>query len=254
MTLEQLIIMQLKTIGVFNVGDYLDAEEAADAMLINKTMVESWDAEGQLSYFVSKESFPLVANKGEYTWGKGYFPQGYFSQSYFVNDGDISTDRPVKVLGGFVRDINGTDYPLEIISVGQYDSITIKTEIGRPYYLYYNPTYPLGTCTFFYTPDQVYTVFLDSYKSIVNWTNLTDQIMLPNEYLAAMHWNGAAELCPGYKKQVPQKVESMAMKTLAVVKRLNASNRLLPIKMNAFSGQRPQGFWKQGEIQSGGII
>jgi len=250
MTLEQLIIMQLKTIGVFNVGDSLDAEEAADAMLLNKTMVESWDAEGQLSYYVSQDRFSLVAGQGTYTWGHGYFPKGYFAQNYFVNDGDIATSRPVKLLSGFVRDINGTDYPLELITVYGYDSLTIKTETGRPYYLYYNPTFPLGTCTFFYIPDQVYTVFLETYKSIVNWTNLTDEISLPPEYLAAMHWNGAAEMCPMFKKPVSQKIESMALKTLAVVKRLNSSNDLKPIKMNIFKSTLG-GFWKQGNIQSG---
>lgn len=239
MTLLDMIVRQLKTIGVYSVGDTLDAEEAMDAALINMLMVQSWDASGLLTYSVTKESFTLTAAKATYDWGST------------ATAGNFVSARPVKLLRGFVRDVNGSDYPLEIITDASYNGLTIKTEQGRPYYVFYNPTFPLGTVYLFYVPDQVYTIFLDSDKTIVNWSNLTDTLNLPPEYLAAMHWNGAAELAPGYKKPASPKVEIMADKTLAIVKRLNASVQLQPVKMNAFPGQRNQSFFKAGDIRSG---
>ncbi len=235
-TVLDIVTRSLKDIGAYNYGDTLDADEAAGAIDILNSMLDMWNAEGLVVYASTRESVVLTVGKAlPYTWGTA---------------GDINTARPVRLTNAFLRDTTN-DYPVEIISQNQWDSIPEKSDTGRPFCLFYNPTYPLGSVYFYYLPDLAYTLFLDSEKDLGTFTGTTDTITLPPEYMAAIRWNLAAELCPSYKKAPPPKVEQMAERSLAILKRLNASNKLKPVKMNQFPSPSPGGFWKAGDIRSG---
>ena len=235
MTLLELITMSMKDIGAYNLGDTLDAQEAQDAINALNTMVDMWNI-GLAIYASTRESFALTIGTQTYTWGTG---------------GTFSTARPVKLTGAFVRDSGGNDYPVELISEPQWDSIPEKTDTGRPFCLFYNPAYPLAEVNLYYVPDLAYTLYTDSDKDLGEFTSLTATIALPPEYIPALRWNLAAELCPMYKKPVPPKVEQMAMISLAAVKRLHASEKNKPVKLNQFPQPGPGGFWKAGDIRSG---
>ncbi len=235
MTLIELITMCIKDIGAYN--GTLDADEAQDAVNALNVMVDMWNAEGLDVYASTRESKLLTAGTATYTWG--------------TPGGTINTARPVRLLAAYIND-TANDYPVDIISEEQYNSIPQKTDTGRPFCLYYNPTYPLGTIYLFYVPDLgSYTLHLDSEKDLATFSTLTAAISLPPEYMAALRWNLGVELCPSYKKPVSPKMEQMAQRSLSIIKRLNASNKLKPVKMNQYPSTTQGGYWKSGDIRSG---
>lgn len=238
MTIMEMVIMVLKDIGAYNIGQNLETEEAQDVIKSMNTMVDLWNI-GLAIYASTQESFALTVGKASYTWGIA------------TPAADFNSARPVKLTNAFIRDSGNNDYPVDIITQLQYDGIPEKTDTGRPYCLFYNPTYPLGIVYPFYVPDLDYTLHLDSEKDLGNFVDLTDTIVLPPEYMAPIRWNLGAELCPSYKKPVPPKIELMARESLAIIKRLHASEKLRPVKMNEFPTTGPGGYWKAGDIRSG---
>lgn len=238
MTLIELLTMSLKDIGAYNIGQPLEAEEVQDAIKILNTMVDMWNI-GLAIYASTRESFTLTIGQSSYTWGIAT-PAANFNSA-----------RPVRLTHAFIRDTGNNDFPVEIISEPQWDDLSEKTDTGQPFCLFYNPTYPLATVNLFYVPDLAYTLYTDSEKDLGEFTSLTATISLPPEYLPALRWNLAAELCPSYKKPVPAKVEQMAERSLAVIKRLHASEKLKPVKLNQFPALPPGGYWKVGDIRSG---
>jgi hypothetical protein len=64
------------------------------------------------TYTVTKESFLLTVDDGEYSIGPG---------------ADFDTPRPTRILDAFIRDIDSTDYDIEIIDREWYNDRPRKT-------------------------------------------------------------------------------------------------------------------------------
>jgi hypothetical protein len=235
MTLIELIKQSLGAIGVCSPGDVLSADRCQTAIDALNILADSANVE--VIYSSTRESKVLTIGTSTYTWGTG---------------GTINTARPIKLLNAFIRDGND-DYPIEQISQYEYDAITDKTETGRPFCLYVNPTYPLTTLYFYYVPDAAYTLFLDSEKDLINFdiATLTSTIALPGEYLSYFKWNLAEVSCPAYLKDVPPLVTKEADRSRRIVRRLIASDKLKPIKQNLFPTSMPGVFYKIYDIKGG---
>lgn len=235
MTLLELITMCLKDIGAYHPGETgLDSGEVQDAVDALNNLLHEWGGHGLMTHFVTREYFNLVAGQASYTWGTG---------------GDFNSNRPVKVLGGFIRD-GSNDYDLDLVMRDEYEGVSLKTDSGRPNMVWVNYTYPSLTSYFYYVPDQVYQVFFDSEKDFADVSILTATITFPKVYEAAIRWNLDADLCPSYEREVPAWIAKRAADTLAVVKRVNTANTLQPIKQNLFPG-RAGSIWVYGNIQGG---
>lgn len=136
--------------------------------------------------------------------------------------------RPLRINTAIVRIVNsitGTlDYPVDVWSYEQYQMIGIKTLPGPwPRIMAYQPTEPLGMLYYWPNPSQGEMHFYAD--TVLNqFQNLTDNIVLPQGYVGAMHWGLAELLMPEYGRESPaqiQMIEKNAAKGRALVKRTN---------------------------------
>lgn len=235
MTLIDLLIICLKDIGAYNIGQTLEAEEAQDAVDILNLVANELDDEGFWGFASIRENFTLATNQASYTWG------------VTTPASDFTTARPVRVSNCFIRD-GSSDYPVDItIGQSQYEDIIDKSTTGRPERAWISYTFPAITIYFYFTPDSDYTVYFDSEKDLIDFSTLTATINLPGPYLQALRWNLAINLCPSYKRQPSPFMLQQAEGSLRVIKRLNAANKAQPVRLN-LPTVKPEG--TQGTILS----
>ena len=207
-TANELISRSLRLMGVLGTGRRtLTANEASDGLEALNGMLESFSLERLMVYQILEENFPLVAGTADYTIGSG---------------GTFSTTRPIKIESAFLRDSGSIDTPVVVIDNDAYDAIQLKTTQARPEYLYYDPIYPLAYVRLMYVPDAVYTLYLNSWKQLQQFTDGTTSLALPPGYSRMIVYNLAIEMNAEYQTKLAPEVVAIATQSKAAIKRLNA--------------------------------
>jgi hypothetical protein len=143
-------------------------------------------------------------------------------------------ERPLSINSAFVR-VNtnsngqpilngGLDYPITILNLENYELIGLKTLNGPwPRALYYQPGESLGTITVWPNPSQgEMHIFADTLFQ--RFTNINDEIVIPQGYIMALRWCLAERLMPMYGKASPtqiQMINGFAGHAKATIKRTN---------------------------------
>ena len=109
------------------------------------------------------------------------------------------TDRPVEVLKGLSRTIDGTDQELFELSRDEYVTTPQKTNTGSVTQWYYDPQLTNGTLYVWEAPDDV----TDRLKFLIRQPfqfieSPVDDIEMPAEWLRVIEWLLAAEIAPEY--------------------------------------------------------
>lgn len=171
-----------------------------------------------------------------------------------------SATRPLRITSAFVRINNaqaGTlDYPVDILNYEQYQLIGIKTLPGPwPRAVYYQPSEPVGVLNFWPNPSQGEVhLFCDT---ILNqFSSLTDQVILPQGYKAALQWCLADWMIPffpatGNAMETRAKVPEFARQGRQFLKRTNMQP---PPLMGVDSSIVARGGRDAGWILHGGFI
>lgn len=230
MIVSTLIKSAMRKTGVLSSGESPETAREAEALEALQGMLRSW-AQKRIQVFASvKESFSLVSSQASYTWGTG---------------GNIATTRPHQVLGAFIRDTGGTDYPIGIISEGQYRGFSSKTTLSRPEYLFYHPLYPLAYIYLYPTPNITETLWLDSLKPFTETSSfgtVADTISFPQNYEEPLVYNLALRLAPEYGVQMSQEAIKIAQDSYDALVVLNASNQVESIKLDLPIGDSRGGY------------
>ena len=208
---QTIIKASLRLIGVIATGETPTDDELQDAREALNMMLGSWSAKRLLIPYRTEESFALVASTNPYTIATG---------------ATFNTARPVRIESGFIRDSNGNDTPIKIITRDQYNAHVLKTTTGRPYELFYEDTYPTGTVFLYYSPDEIYTLFINSWKALTQLPLLTTEISMPDEYLRALKFNLAVEVAPEFGRSVPIEVAAIAKDSFDTISDLNRPDML----------------------------
>jgi hypothetical protein len=189
MTVQDLINAALRRIGALAAGETPSAEESADAFACLNRMVDSWQAERLTVYTLTRTLWTISANDGSYTLG---------------TSGDIAIARPMWVSRIKVVD---TSYTPDLeIDLGDLLTEEAYAAIGQklltatyPFCVYYNPTYPLGTVTFYPVPTSTTLQgALYAFAPVAQFSATSATISLPPGYERALTANLALELIPEY--------------------------------------------------------
>jgi hypothetical protein len=100
---------------------------------------------------------------------------------------------------------NAVDFPLEVLqSREDYNRIRIKGLQSFPSYIFYDTDYPIGRVwPYPYPQANLYELHLTFMEQLPEFTSLTQEIALPPEYMAALHYNLALRLRSAYQLPVP---------------------------------------------------
>jgi len=187
-TVEDIIHDALTMLQVHSPDVNLTGDEETQALRILNGLVESLSNNNQLINAVTTEDFTLIARQGTYTWGTG---------------GDFNSTRPITVKAMTVA-ISGSagniDMPVSLIQYDDWAAIRLKSlQTNYPQYAYIDGAYPLLYVRFYPVPSSAIPVTIYSYKSIAEFTSLTQALELPQGYFRMLVANLAVELAPSYQ-------------------------------------------------------
>ena len=202
-TASAIIRRSLRLIGAIAAGETPSSNEQADALEALNAMLDLWRT-SSLSVYALRDETLTLTGAASYTIGTG---------------GDLNTTRPVKIESAYER-VSDTDYPLRLASANAWYQLAAKsTTSDVAEWLYYEPSYPLGTL---YLYPQATTGELH----LVTWVPLTafaaaDEVALPPGYQDAITYNLAVRLAPEYGRPVTPELAAIARDAMSRLERVN---------------------------------
>jgi hypothetical protein len=212
-TPSDIITLALKDSGVLGVGQSASAEDSTDAFTRLNWMLAQWQRQRWLIWHLVDVSFVSTG-----------------AQSYTVTTGgNFNVARPDRIEAGFFRLLNTTapnqvDYPATIIEAREeYNQIALKQLGTFPSYMFYDAAYPTGLLFPWPVPQaSLYEIHISLKEQLTQFTSLTQTINLPQEYMAAIHFNLCERLISAYKLDPDPYISKEAKGSLSVLRGANA--------------------------------
>ena len=207
-TARDLIKDALMDIGVIASGETPSASESQDALRVFNRMLGRWSLKSLLVNKITIETFTLNTNQSSYSIG---------------SLADFDTSRPTQILKANIKDINGHEYPLEIINYQQWSEITLKSlSSSLPCKLYFEPTAPNGMIHLYPVPSESKELVLYSLKPLTKISDIDEEVNLPDGYEDAIVSNLAVRLATQFGRVVPPEVKEIAVLSLLAIKNNNS--------------------------------
>lgn len=224
-TALDIINKALLRIGVGAEGEDVTGSQAQDALDALNNMLSSWGARSFLTTNIEQESFALTVDVNNYSIGS--------NQTF-------DTEKPLTIVGGFVRDSGNNDYPISVIPKNVYNDIFDKSiSSSRPTRLYYDTgitqqANQAGTIYLYPPPDNTstYTLFIDSEKNLTEFSSLTSSVTVPAFYKRALINNLAIEVAADYGRAVSPDIVAIASESLETIRKINSKNKQGEMTLN----------------------
>lgn len=210
-TAGDLINASLREIGVLAGGETPPADDSTDARTALNRLINQWSAEGLKLFTVTRTTWTITANDGQYTVGAS---------------ADVNVSRPAIINRvGFIDTSTSpdTEYPLRKLTEDSWANVSLKAQTSTfPEVFYYNPTYPPGTLDLWPVPTSTtLSGVLYAPAVLTEFSGLTTSVSLPNGYERMIVKNLALDLCPSYGKQPSPLLLQQARDATATVQRMN---------------------------------
>jgi hypothetical protein len=216
-TVNDMILLCLQDAGIIGQGQQAIPEDSTNALARLNWMLAGWRRQRWLVYNLRNYS---VVSTGAQTYSVG--PGGA------INTG--GTQRPDRIEYAFFRQLipsgppGQTDYPLEVLTSWEdYNRIGLKNLGTFPTTAFYSNDYPLGTLYPWPIPQaNIYELFITVKEQLAGNLTFTDDLLLPEEYFNAIHWNLVVILRTAYDLP-PKPVDvAMAKDSLNIIRGSNA--------------------------------
>lgn len=206
-TAQTLINRSLRLLGVVSAGETVSAEDTADALTALNAMLDAWRNERLMVFAIKDESLTLVAGDSSYTIGTA---------------GDLATDRPVEIVGAYVR-ASGIDYNVRLLNEREWAAIPDKTATSDiPEYCYYQPTMSTGTLYVYPVPTTANVLHLLTWTPFSAYSAASDTVTLPPGYEKLITYGLALEIAPEYGVTPSALVIEGFREARAGIKRVNS--------------------------------
>lgn len=219
-TRDQIISLALRKLGVLEIGDTPDANSVANAAMSLNLLIKQFNTDGLKLWKVSELIVPLTSGQTSYTLGGSGSATMYDALAPTV----AITDKPLKVIQGFYRNIQSTPYidtPVLLVSKQEYNVLGSKFSTGTANTIFYDARKLNGILYVYLTPDantqtniQLHLVAQMPINDISLATEVPD---FPNEWMNCLVWNLADQLSMEYgvpmnsRQEIAQR--AMAYKT-----------------------------------------
>ena len=226
-TPSDIINLAIKTANVIGVGQTPLAQDTNDCFNQLNMMMAQWQRRRYMVYNLVTVGLQAT---GALTYSVG-------------TGGDFNITRPVKLESAFFRMNKNTplpvDYSLEVLRAQEdYNRISIKNLNAFPQYAYYNTGFPLGELYVWPVPNNQYEIFISVMVQLEAFQTINDQIVLPPEYLDALHWNLARRICVMYGLPITPELTGYAEASMRAIEEVNSQIPLLhmPVALRGKSG------------------
>lgn len=210
-TRDQIIALALRKLGVLELGDTPDAATVANASLALNLFIKQMSTKGIKLWKVNELVLPLVAGQSSYIIGP-------------VSTGtvDLNTDKPLKVIQAWLRDISVTpstdDVQIQLLSKQEYNMLGSKFSTGTPNSIFLDVRNTTSTLYVYVTPDsysaankQLHFIVQQPIQDIMTAQTVPD---FPNEWMNVLVWNLADQLAIEYSPPANKRQEiAMRAKT-----------------------------------------
>lgn len=198
----------MREIGALAIEETPTAGEAEFCLNKLIDMMDSWQTERLMIFTVAPHVFPVVANQASYTLGTG---------------GNFNMARPVMIEDAYIRDAQGNDYPLELVTYDQYSQIISKSVASSiPTVLYADNGYPLQILRPWpVAADGSFSFVLWTWEALTQPTTLNSSVSFPPGYSKALKTNLAMDICSSFGKSASKELIKAATDSKAQVKRIN---------------------------------
>lgn len=209
-TAGDIITAAFKKVGI----DSPSSAQTASALISLNNMI-SLDGADFIVHCLTDESASLVEGTSSYTWGTA----GTL----------LTTARPLSIEHCYLRNSEGTDIPVRVLSAQEYNTIYDKDISAQPSALYFLPEYAAAKIIFNTEPDYAYTVYFSTWKNFTEFTDTTTTVSMPNEYKAYLVYNLAVSLAEDWDRVVSKTLYGMANNSKEIIQRLLAVQQPAPI-------------------------
>lgn len=198
-----------RKLNVISNTENLTSELLQEGLSDLNDILDSFNTERLIPYYIQQESFTLVDGQNEYTIGSG---------------GDFDTGRPLRILKSTITK-DDLDYPMDLITYDDWMDIYNKnSESETPRWLYYESSFPLGKIYLNYTPSEANTLNIATENQLEAFA-LGDLFSLPPAYKRAFVDQLALEMLPKYPTRAnAQILKGQADESIDKVRRLNFKN------------------------------
>jgi len=179
-TRDEIISAAYRKIGVISFGDSLTSEQAVEGIFALQQVVKDWQ------------------NKNVFLWTRQLLTETLVAATatYVPTDPAI-----IGIEEAFLRDVDGNDRPIRVISFSDYQNIEKKAEAGMPEAITFNnrqncsiSVWPVPT-----TSDAAdYTLHYVGISRIKDMDNANDSGDIPSRYQRALIYDLAVELAPDH--------------------------------------------------------
>jgi hypothetical protein len=214
-TTKTLVKAALRKIGALSRDTELSGEELQDALEEMNRMLDNWNTERLLVHVLTRNVWTIASAVDQVEIGSG---------------GSLDVVRPQRIEQGeaYISE-DGQEYELSVWLQDRWARITDKSITGRPYILYYEPSFPLGLIRFYPKTDQSYDFILYIWQLLGQVSNVEQSLNLPPGYADAITHELAIRLAPEYGKSASRELGITAAQTKANIKRINNQPPILRV-------------------------
>jgi hypothetical protein len=218
----------MRMLGVFSTGEEPSADETADGLTTLNALIGTL-SNSSMVYAKTLNSISVSASTASITVGPS---------------GTTITPRPVRVLEESYILIGSDSYPLQVLTLQQYNSISDKTSEGTPEAIHVQADMPNITISFWPVPSDAVTLKLWSDKLIASTLSAATVLSLPPGYEDALAYLLAEAIAPEYETEPSRSVMAGVMRSRRLLAQTNL--QISPLSMPAalcgsrsdiFSGQ-----------------
>lgn len=207
-TANQIIDQALGLLGVKAPGESVSGDEATGLLFRLNGMLDSWRTVSMFAYTTSRVTYTLPSNTATATIG----PAGNF----------VLTTRPVRLEEGCFYTSGSLDYPIQPITMAEFNAITLKgTQYTGPAYVALDTSLPTGTLYFYPLSNASIVVTLLALTQVVDFADLTTSYTLAPGYQRAIAFSFAEEICSEYERDVTPATARIAALARRNIKRAN---------------------------------
>lgn len=189
-TPQRIIAYAMQDAGLLQDGDNPNSEQFAKYSNRLLDLINLWQTQGMKLWTNVDTPIPLVAGQASYNLGPA---------------GDVDMTKPLRGLQGYYLDVNSNKVPLICISWNEYLNLSNVTTTGALNSYFINKQQSYLQVRFWNTPDAtaatgVAHILLQ--RQLVNFTQLNDTIDFPLEWMMALRWGLADDICTGQPQAI----------------------------------------------------